>query len=66
MTTFENLKDGPECQVKNVRGSGWVKHIKTYDPITWRIRDAWEVLQGRAIAVRQSTAEEMETRYGKK
>jgi hypothetical protein len=62
MTTFEDMKTwNVQAQVKNARGEGWVLAHPYPGQMRWRLADAWEVLQGRAIAVRQATAEDVET-----
>lgn len=62
MTTFEEMqRTGVSREVKNSRGSGWVIAHPIPSPfLRDRLRDAWAVWKGRAIAVRESTAEDME------
>jgi gamma-glutamyl-gamma-aminobutyrate hydrolase PuuD len=37
-----------------VDGKHWEPAISISEPLIWRIRDAWEVLMGRAAAIKQT------------
>ena len=60
MTTYEDMADWPMTEVARHTAVAWVKHHPPPDPWTLRLADAWAVLTGRAVAVRQATLADAE------
>lgn len=59
--TIRELMEGPTAGIL-VRGkigmrTVWEPLLPYPGPFSWRLRDAWEVLQGRATAVKQTPNE---------
>lgn len=62
MITIRELLEGPQVGVE-VNGkigmeTVWEPALPYPGPWSWRLRDAWEVLQGRATAIRRTPNEE--------
>jgi len=57
MMTIKELVTGPHTSPD---GKHWEPSLPYPGPWIWRLRDAWEVLQGRATAVRQTPSGERE------
>lgn len=58
MMTLEDVDTMPTSP-KFGPGGPWVRVLPCAGPWSWRLRDAWEVLCGRAVAVRESTIEDV-------
>jgi hypothetical protein len=58
MMVIEDVENLPSSN-KFGPGGPWVKVLPMTAPLSWRLRDAWEVLRGRAEAVRESTIDDV-------